>query len=100
MMENDPRGVRPELEPDDVARRNARELDRQIEMESRSASGALMAVAAAALVIMGLGLYFWPRSDTNTTVTENAPRVERQSTPPATPPASKPTQEPATQAQK
>jgi hypothetical protein len=42
--------------------------------------------------ILALGITFWPTDRAGQTVTQNTPRVERQTTPtpPTTPPANKP----------
>ena len=42
--------------------------------------------------IIALGITFWPSGEPNQSVTQNAPRVERQTAPapPTTPPANKP----------
>lgn len=42
--------------------------------------------------IIALGITFWPSGESNQSVTQNTPRVERQTapTPPTTPPTNKP----------
>ena len=59
-------------------------------VDAGSGSGFLFGGLAIAAII-ALALFFWPRSTTGPSVTENTPRMERPApTTPTTPPANKP----------